>query len=782
MRSGGDDMSSRTRHGQSRPEPTTLAQRGSVGSVGRLGRWAATHRRAVVLAWVGVFVFLGVLAPRAEQALSGGGWQADGSESVQARGLIERHFDGQGSYALIVVVSSRTRDGSNPVFRATVARAVRLLRRDPAVGVVRAPRAPESIAPDGRVAVVRGGADAGPSEMVRAASRLRRRLQATAGRGIEVSLTGSAGLWSEFNEKNKDAMLRSEVMSWPVTLAVLAVAFGSLAAAGIPLLLAILGLMATAGALWLGAHVLGITIWAMNFALMFALAVGIDYALFVVVRFRAAMRAGLRPDDAVAETMDSAGRAVLVSGVAVLTSVAAVMIVPSQPFRTSALGILLAVGFVLTASLTLLPALLARLGPRIDRFALPWAGAVQHRSEAFARWGRLLWRRPLVVGGLALAVLAALSLTGLGLRTAMPTIGVLPHDTSARAGYEQLQEAFGAGAPAELQVVAPASESGRVLAALEKSPGVAAVAPAERRGRLALTRVRPVSGEADIVDRLRSRLPEAALVGGATAEGHDLERALARRLPLVYGLIVAVGFALLLLVVRAPVAAAAAVLMNLLATAAAFGVAKMVFQDGHGEGLLGFSSQGFVDAWAPIFFFALIFALAMDYTVFLLSSVRAQLERTGDPRAALVEGLARSGRVINAAGGVMVVVFFTFALSGPLAPKEMGVILGVAVLLDTLLVRLLLLPAVLRLLGPAAWWTPRLLNRLPQGLRVRHDGAPAPPAAQQLSLASAHLATALEDRPQGSGVDDVSGRRPAAARGSDRERHVPEPSHRVRVS
>jgi RND superfamily putative drug exporter len=232
--------------------------------------------------------------------------------------------------------------------------------------------------------------------------------------------------------------------------------------------------------------------------------------------------------------------------------------------------------------------------------------------------------------------------------------------------------------------------------------------------------VRPVSDETSIVDGLRSRLPEGALVGGAAAEGHDLEGALARSLPLVYGLVVAVGFALLLLVVRAPVAAATAVLLNLLATAAAFGIAKLIFQDGHGEAVVGFSSQGFVDAWAPIFFFALIFALAMDYSVFLLSSVRAEFEHGGDPRAALVEGLARSGRVINAAGAVMVVVFFTFALSGPLAPKEMGVILGVAVLLDTLLVRLLLLPAALRLLGPAAWWTPRLLDRLPQGLRLRH--------------------------------------------------------------
>jgi RND superfamily putative drug exporter len=230
--------------------------------------------------------------------------------------------------------------------------------------------------------------------------------------------------------------------------------------------------------------------------------------------------------------------------------------------------------------------------------------------------------------------------------------------------------------------------------------------------------VTPADG---FVDQVRARLPQDALVGGAAAEARDLEHALARRLPVVYGLIVAVGFVLLVLVVRAPVAAAAAVGMNLLATAAAFGVARLVFQDGHGQALLGFTSQGFVDAWAPIFFFALIFALAMDYSVFLLSSIRAEHDRTRDPRAALTEGLAASGRVINAAGLVMVVVFFTFALSGPLAPKEMGVILGVAVLLDTLLVRLLLLPAVLRLLGPAAWWTPRLLGRLPLGLRLRHS-------------------------------------------------------------
>jgi putative drug exporter of the RND superfamily len=692
----------------------------TTGRLGRLGRWAADHMSIIVLGWIVVALGLGLLAPRAEHVLSGGGWQADGSESVQARQLIDRHFEGQGSYALIAVVSSSTHDSASPPFRATIRRVTGLLRRDPAVGAVRSSRSEELTASSGSIAVVRGGAAADTDEMVRAASRLRGRLEAAAGEGVEVSLTGSAGLWSEFNERNKEAMMRSEVMSWPVTLAVLTIAFGSLAAAGIPLVLAILGLVATAGALWIGAHLTGITIWAMNFALMFALAVGIDYALFVVVRFRAALRSGLTPADAVAETMDTAGRAILVSGVAVIASLAAITIVPSQPFRTSALGIVLAVGFVLAASLTLLPALLARFGPRINRFPLPWAGAVQHRSEAFARWARLIWRHPLAIGGVALTVLVPLAVTGLNLRTAMPSVGVLPSDASARAGYERLQGAFGDGAPAELQVVAPAKEYRHVAAALDHSPGVAAVAPPERHDGLVLTRVRPATEGSEIVDSLRSRLPDEALVGGGPAEGHDLKRALDHSLPLVYGLIVTVGFALLLLVVRAPIVAGAASAMNLLATAGAFGIAKLIFQDGHGEALLGFSSQGFVDAWAPIFFFALIFALAMDYSVFLLSSVKAELKRTGDPRAGLVEGLAGSGRVINAAGGVMVVVFFTFALSGPLAPKEMGVILGAAVLLDTLFIRLLLLPALLRILGPVAWWTPRPLSRLPHPPRPQH--------------------------------------------------------------
>ena len=218
------------------------------------------------------------------------------------------------------------------------------------------------------------------------------------------------------------------------------------------------------------------------------------------------------------------------------------------------------------------------------------------------------------------------------------------------------------------------------------------------------------------IDRLRAALPAGTLVGGAVAENHDLEQTLKAKTPLVIGVVLALGFLLLLVALQAPVIAAVGVLTNLLATGAAFGVAKLVFQDGHGHSLLGLEPQGFLDAWGPVFFFA----ISMDYTVFLLSSAKEHWERSRDPREAMIGGLAHSGRVIFAAGAVMVAVFFTFALSGPLPPKEMGIILGIAVLLDALLVRLLLMPVMLRLLGRWAWYLPRPLGRLLPDVRFGH--------------------------------------------------------------
>jgi RND superfamily putative drug exporter len=326
----------------------------------------------------------------------------------------------------------------------------------------------------------------------------------------------------------------------------------------------------------------------------------------------------------------------------------------------------------------------------------------------------------------ALLALLVLAVPVLGLTTGMPSIKVVPSGDSSRQGYEQVSAAFGPGAPGTLQLVGPAGDMAAASAVAEADPGIARVTPAQPGGEgLAMVQAVPTTGPSDTatgatIDRLRSDLPAAVLVGGAAAENHDLAAVLETYTPIVIGIVLLLGFVLLIVALQAPVVAAIGVLTSLLATGAAFGVARLVFQDGHLSGLLGFESQGFLDAWGPVFFFAMIFAISMDYTVFLLSSAKEHWDRSHDPKEAAVGGMAHSGRVILAAAAVMVAVFFTFALSGPLPPKEMGVILGVAVLLDALLVRLLLVPVALRLAGRWAWWRPAWLHRVLPEVRFGH--------------------------------------------------------------
>ena len=700
----------------------------AVGPLGRLGRWTADHVRTVAIAWAVVAVALGIFAPSVETALSGAGWQANGSESVHARQLIQRNFAGLSSSALMVVVHSSSKIVSDPAFATTVSRVEQLVRANRSVASVVPPRVGETISADRHTALVSAGAKGDPTAMVAAADTLKSKLQAAGVSDIGVSLTGASGMWSDFNSANRNAMMKSELYSWPITLAILVLAFGSLVAAGLPLMLTILGLLASAGLLTLLTHGFEISIWAMNFALMFALALGIDYALFIVHRFRAAFFGSKLPArDAVAITMDTAGKAVLFSGATVLISLTAVMLVPSPAFRSMALGIMLSVVFVLAATLTLLPAVLAKLGPRVDALPLRWVHSGEHRSARFARWGERLWRKPHLYGPAATLVLVLLALPIFGLKTGMPSIKVVPAHDSSRVGYAQVQHAFGVGAPGALQLVVPRRDAATSAAIARRDPGIAHVMRAQPGGSgLALIQAIPTTDPSSAatgrtIDRLRSLLPPTALVGGAVAENHDLERAIAAKTPLVIGVVLALGFLLLLVALRAPLIAALGVATNLLATGAAFGIARLIFQGGHGAGLLGFQSQGFLDAWGPVFFFAMIFAISMDYTLFLLSSAKEHYERSGDPREAAIGGLAHSGRGVFAAAAVMVAVFFTFALSGPLPPKEMGVILGVAVLLDAMLVRLILIPTLLRIFGHSAWALPRWLDRVLPNVRFGHS-------------------------------------------------------------
>ena len=685
------------------------------------------RRRWVFGTWLLVLVVLGSFAPSVFTSLAGAGWQANGSESVQVRELAQEHFGRNSSAAVQVVVHSDNATIDDPAVQQTLTDATAIFSADDRFGEIIPPQPGMTISPDGRTGILIAGADGTTDEMVAAVDEVKGELTALSGNGIEVYPTGSSALWSDFNKANHDAMIAAELVSWPVTLAIMILAFGSLVAAGLPLLLTIAGLVASAGGLVLLNSVTPISVWAMNFAMMFALALGIDYALFIVARFRDALkRADART--AVGVTMDTAGKAVVLSGITVLVSLSAVLLVPAPAVRTMAVGIMLAVTFVLLATMTLLPAALGGLGNKVNAVSLPYAKRQTHRSPKFAAWGELLHKHPVPFAVASVGILIVLALPVLGLKVAMPSISVVPEDAPVRQGYELVQTQFGDGAPGALQIVSSTADADATAAAASQVEGIAMVTPpqvATDGSGYALLQAIPTVDPSDesmgtIMNDLRTQLPESALVGGAPAENLDLQQALNDYLPLVVGVILVLGFLLLLVALQAPLIAILGTSVSLLSTAAAFGVAKLVFQDGHGASLLGFTPQGFLNGWGPVFFFAMIFAIAMDYTVFLLATAKEHYERTGDARIAQVDGLAHSGRVILAAAAVMVAVFFTFALSDPLPPKEMGIILGVAVLLDALLVRLILLPVLLRLTGHAAWWSPAWLRKILPSIKFAH--------------------------------------------------------------
>ncbi|MEV5839316.1 MMPL family transporter [Nocardia sp. NPDC052112] len=698
------------------------------GVLGRLGAAMAGRARIVFGVWLLVLIVLGAAAPSVFTSLAGAGWQANGSESVRVRELAQQHFGGNSSAAVQVVVHSDTASIDSPQVQKVLTEITGVFAGDTRFGEVVAPQPGMSISPDGHTGILIAGANASTDDMVKAVDEHKDALTALSGDGIDVYPTGASALWSDFNKANHDAMIKAEMFSWPVTLAIMVLAFGSLVAAGLPLLLTLAGLVASAGGLVLLNQITPISVWAMNFAMMFALALGIDYALFIVARFRDALTTAPDAKTAVAETMDTAGKAVVLSGLTVLVSLSAVLIVPAPAVRTMAVGIMFAVAFVLAATMTLLPAALGALGAKVNAGALPHAKRQQHRSPRFAAWGRLLHDKPWPFAIGALMVLIALSIPVFGLKVAMPSIQVVPSDAPVRQGYELVQAQMGEGAPGMLQIIAPADEAAQVASAAMTVDGISMVTPAQPASddsglvmMQAMPNVDPSDARmGEILYTLRDRLPSAALVGGAPAENLDLQQALDDYLPIIVGIILVLGFALLLIALQAPLIAALGTVVSLLSTAAAFGVAKLIFQDGHGAGLLGFTPQGFLDGWGPVFFFAMIFAIAMDYTVFLLATAKEHYEHSSDPKTAQIDGMAHSGRVIFAAAAVMVAVFFTFALADPLPPKEMGIILGVAVLLDAFAVRLVLLPVLLRLTGHAAWWSPAWLRKVLPSISFAH--------------------------------------------------------------
>ena len=416
------------------------AQKAQTGALGRLGLWTATHRRWVFAVWALLVIGLGAAAPSVFSSLAGAGWQANGSESVAVGDLAQEHFGGASSAAVQVVIHSDHHEISSPQVQRVISEITDVAKTDSRFGSVVAPQPGMTISQDGHTGVALIGANASTGDMVKAVDDHKEPLTALGTDDIKVYPTGASALWSDFNKANHEAMIKAEMFSWPITLAITVVAFGSLVAAGLPLLLTIAGLVASAGGLVLLNALTPISVWATNFAMMFALALGIDYALFMVSRFRAAMTLHDTPQRATAETMNTAGKAVLLSGITVLISLSAVLLVPAPAVRTMAVGIMLAVVFVLAATMTLLPATLAATGRKVNAAALPWAKKQQHRSPLFEKWGHLLHRHPWPFAVVSLALLILLTLPVLGLKVAMPSINVVPEDAPVRQGYHVVAE------------------------------------------------------------------------------------------------------------------------------------------------------------------------------------------------------------------------------------------------------------------------------------------------------------------------------------------------------
>lgn len=539
----------------------------------------------------------------------------------------------------------------------------------------------------------------------------------------------------------------AEVIGIVAALFILVLSLGTVVSAGLPLVVALAGLGLGTAVIYLLAALTDISATAPTVASMVGLGVGIDYALLLVSRHVEGLRAGLTPQRAAAGATATAGSSVVVAGSTVLVSLFGLKLAGLATYASFGYATFAVVGAVMLASLTLVPALCALAGPRLlrraerrgERPAPEAAGPT--RTE---RWARLIGRRPAAAALVSLFVMLALAAPMLGMRTWPQDAGIQAESNTTRKAYDLVDAAYGPGANGPLLVAVdlrkvPAAGLPGLTARLQEDPGVLAVSPAllNPAGDAALLSVQPRTGPQDVhtqqlLHRMRADLlPDGAEATGVVAVFADISDRLAARLWVVVPFVVALSLILLTLLFRAPVIAVKAAAMNLLSVAAAYGVMTAVFQSETGAKLMGLPHSVPVSSWVPILMFTVLFGLSMDYEVFLLSRVREDWLATGDARGSVVRGLSATGRVISSAAAIMVAVFIGFAIDPDITVKMMGVGMAAAVLVDATIVRLVLVPATMTLLGRANWWLPAWLDRLLPELRIEHGDGPAPAPAER---------------------------------------------------
>jgi RND superfamily putative drug exporter len=709
----------------------------------KLTRWTIAHRRLVVVTWIvlaaGLFALLQAVGSR-----SANNFALSHTDSQHAVDLLQSRFPAQAGDADQIVFQTRSGKLTDASTRAVIVPLLEQIRRLPHVTGVVSPyeSGAHAVSKAGTIGFATVEFDQRANQLPkRAIERVIKTAESARSPALQVELGGEA-----IKQAEQASLGYATVVGLAAAAIVLLLTFGSLLAMGLPIVTAALGLAAGLGMIGLASHLVDMVDFSSELALMIGLGVGIDYALFIVTRYREAYRDnGGNVAAAVELAMNTAGRAILFAGATVVIAMLGLLALGVSLLYGAAIAASLGVLFVLAASLTLLPALLTFTGTRVGRTRSRRARRQEPREGFWVRWVGLIQRRPLWAALASIALLLALAAPVLGLRLGQPDAGNEPATQTTRRAYDLLSTGFGPGfnGPLLLAVRLPATADAASLApitaTLQHTPGIASVAPPQlnsARDTAAIAvypATSPQSAETtSLVKRLRSQvLPPLAqatgtalYVGGATATQVDFAHVLGAKLPLFIATVVLLSALLLLVVFRSLLIPLQAALMNLLSIAAALGVVQAIFERGWLAGAIGVQ-PGPINAFIPVMVFAIVFGLSMDYEVFLVSRIHEEWQHRHDASAAVREGVANTGRVITAAAAVMIAVFVSFALGNSLEIKLFGIAMATAVFLDAFVVRSILLPAVLELTGRHTWAFPRRLDRRLPRLAIEPAAQPA---------------------------------------------------------
>jgi len=711
----------------------------------RMGRWSAGHWKTAVFGWLGFVVLalalgmiVGTKQLKAEDANTGG--------SGKAEKILEKGFPQSDAQTEFVVVQSATRTVDDPAFRATIDDVVRSVQGDSATQNFKSPLDPangDQISKDRRTVLVTWDMKGKYEAATKKIDAIEARVAVSAARhpGFYVGEAGAISSGKALDKMFADQLALAGERSIPITIAVLLLVFGALVAVGVPLLLALSGVMATIGLVALPSHIVPMDQNVSAVILLIGLAVGVDYSLFYIKREREERAAGRSSRAAIEAAAATAGRSVLISGITVMIAMAGMLVSGDKTYLRFGIATMMVVGISMLGSLTVLPALLSKLGDKVEKGKIPFLHRLRRDSGDNRFWKAILTptlRHPAYAALAAGAVLVAMALPVLHLHTAQSGLDALPNSAPTVPTIKKVQAAFSNGtadrtevaikadldAPATQQavaalksrVVAAGLNTGAIDTEVNASHTVARIdIPLVGKGTDSQSMTALDTLRHDILPSTIGRVQDADYeVTGTTAISADQNSMLKQKAPLVFGFVLVFAFLLLLVTFRSVVIAGKAVVLNLLSVGAAYGVLVAVFQWGWGSSLLGFQSNGGIASWLPIFMFVILFGLSMDYHVFILSRVREAYDRGMKTEDAVSHGIITTAGVVTSAALVMVGAFAVFALMPILDMKEMGIGLAVAVLLDATLVRGVLLPATMKLLGDWNWYLPKWLEWLPE--------------------------------------------------------------------